>query len=265
MSAVSAFHPELRILLADVKAQPEDDMPRLILADWLQDQGDPRGELIHLQVVRTRLEEDDQRHHEMLRRERQILRRHALDWLGLLADRAAGWEFARGFINLVGRGPNLLVPDVFELAASDRFAWVEALVLVELAPEHVTQLAGSPLLTGLVRLDLYDMRLGNDGLARLLEAPDLVGLHTLRLVGTHLGERAVTTLARCPRLAQLRVLDLRRNRLGDAGAIALAESPHLARLTQLVVSCNGLSFPGLTALRQTFGNRVVFGPAQEGI
>jgi uncharacterized protein (TIGR02996 family) len=38
-------------LLADVLARPQDDGPRLVLADWLAEQGDPRGELISLQIA----------------------------------------------------------------------------------------------------------------------------------------------------------------------------------------------------------------------
>ena len=42
--------------LADIAAHPEDDAPRLIFADWLEDHGQPeRAELIRLQC---RLEPD---------------------------------------------------------------------------------------------------------------------------------------------------------------------------------------------------------------
>src|SRR5438270_11567153 len=98
MAVLTGLRPELRILLAEVKAQPEDDTPRLILADWLQDQGDPRGELIHLQVVRAGLARDDPRHVELRRREGQILHRHVLGWLGPLGDVVADWSFSRGFL-----------------------------------------------------------------------------------------------------------------------------------------------------------------------
>jgi uncharacterized protein (TIGR02996 family) len=258
MSALSS-HPELGILLADVKDQPDDDTPRLILADWLQDQGDPRGELIHLQVVRAGLTLDDPRHDELLRRERQILRRHALDWLGPLADLAAGWEFSRGFIRLRARCRNFLVPAVFDLATDDRFLWVEGLALTNLLPEHVGWLADSPLLARLVHLDLSDNNLGDGGLARLLEARDSVTLHTLRLARTGIGGRGVVALARCPRLCYLRVLDLRRNRWVDeaGGVVALAQSPYLRGLTRLEVSSTGLSLKGLATLHEAFGDRVV--------
>jgi uncharacterized protein (TIGR02996 family) len=42
--------PELLALLDAVKDHPDEDTPRLVLADWLQEHDDPRGELMRLQV-----------------------------------------------------------------------------------------------------------------------------------------------------------------------------------------------------------------------
>jgi uncharacterized protein (TIGR02996 family) len=35
--------------LQAILENPDDDVPRLIFADWLEEQGDPRGEFIRLQ------------------------------------------------------------------------------------------------------------------------------------------------------------------------------------------------------------------------
>lgn len=42
--------PELKALLAACHRDPDDDTPRLVLADWLQEHDDPRGELMRIQV-----------------------------------------------------------------------------------------------------------------------------------------------------------------------------------------------------------------------
>ncbi len=42
--------PELRALLGACHREPTDDTPRLVLADWLDEHDDPRGELVRLQV-----------------------------------------------------------------------------------------------------------------------------------------------------------------------------------------------------------------------
>lgn len=41
-------------LYAAVLADPDDDAPRLVYADWLSERGDPWGELIAVQIARTR-------------------------------------------------------------------------------------------------------------------------------------------------------------------------------------------------------------------
>jgi uncharacterized protein (TIGR02996 family) len=49
-------HPEWAALLRAVCAEPDDDTPRLVAADWLEEQGDPdRAALIRLQIELARL------------------------------------------------------------------------------------------------------------------------------------------------------------------------------------------------------------------
>ena len=47
-----------RGFMAAIVANPEDDVPRLLYADWLEKHGDPRGEFIRVQCQRARLPED---------------------------------------------------------------------------------------------------------------------------------------------------------------------------------------------------------------
>ena len=44
--------------LQRIRAYPDDDVPRLIYADWLDEQGDPRGEFIRVQVALANLPDD---------------------------------------------------------------------------------------------------------------------------------------------------------------------------------------------------------------
>ena len=46
---------QLDAFLQAVKDDPDDDAPRLLLADWLEEQGEPRGEFIRVQCLRARL------------------------------------------------------------------------------------------------------------------------------------------------------------------------------------------------------------------
>jgi uncharacterized protein (TIGR02996 family) len=78
---------------------PADDAPRLVYADWLTDQGDPRGEFIHLQCLLGRLAEDDPRRPLVQARERELLERHQDEWLGTLRPLLRRWTFRRGFLD----------------------------------------------------------------------------------------------------------------------------------------------------------------------
>ena len=57
-------------LLAAVLADPDDDAPRLVLADWLEENGfTERAEFIRVQIELARMEGDDPRRPAFARRE----------------------------------------------------------------------------------------------------------------------------------------------------------------------------------------------------
>ncbi|MCB9672082.1 MAG: TIGR02996 domain-containing protein [Alphaproteobacteria bacterium] len=86
-------------LLAAVVAAPDDDGPRLVLADALLERGDPRGELIRLQCL-PRLDVDQRVRATML------VRTHWREWAAGLQDVLADPPvFARGFAHRVVLGP----------------------------------------------------------------------------------------------------------------------------------------------------------------
>jgi uncharacterized protein (TIGR02996 family) len=80
-------------LLAAILADPDDDQLRLVYADLLQQLGDPRGELITLQLL-------DRPTRTQRSRANEILARHARGWLGDLEPvlQRTGLVFRRGFL-----------------------------------------------------------------------------------------------------------------------------------------------------------------------
>ncbi|MBY0459689.1 MAG: TIGR02996 domain-containing protein [Gemmataceae bacterium] len=89
-------------LLAAVIQHPDEDTPRLIYADWLQDHGRPeRAEFIRFQVERDRLPFGaDARRRELLARETALLERHRKRWFDPFrcAFGAVKVTFRRGFV-----------------------------------------------------------------------------------------------------------------------------------------------------------------------
>lgn len=82
-------------LLAAIYAAPDDDAPRAVYADWLQQRGDPRGELIALQLLRAQGGGTP----EQADREHELLAAHGAGWLAPLPISEVGVRFERGFVS----------------------------------------------------------------------------------------------------------------------------------------------------------------------
>ena len=85
--------------IAEIWAAPLEDAPREVFADWLLERGDPRGELITLQLARARAT-DPSTSAELLKRERVLLTEHHRAWMGELEPVVSknAYAFERGFL-----------------------------------------------------------------------------------------------------------------------------------------------------------------------
>jgi uncharacterized protein (TIGR02996 family) len=119
-----AHAPVASDLLAAVYASPDDDGPRAVYADFLVQRGDPRGELIALQLGAGDAARED-----------ELLTRHQSAWLGELAalvDKTMiAWR--RGFLSWAT--VKLTRPKLVALRRSPMWATVERLTLLG-APPH---------------------------------------------------------------------------------------------------------------------------------
>src|SRR5205823_5205407 len=140
---------EVLAFLRDVKDHPDEDAPRLVLADWLTEHDDPRGEFLRAEVMSARLgwRQWERRHLDACAQE--LLRQHGDDWLGPLRGVSFYPKWERGMLRLA-LGPDKLP----ELAACDpeadeRVAWVDGLstgTLGETGGVWMPQLLRLPLL-----------------------------------------------------------------------------------------------------------------------
>ncbi|MBA3538624.1 MAG: TIGR02996 domain-containing protein, partial [Deltaproteobacteria bacterium] len=80
-------------ILADIVTNPEDDAPRLVLADMLTERGDPRGEMIVALCRSSKLDDDDPERESLLVRVNQLLAVHGRTW------GKKGYAYWRGFVH----------------------------------------------------------------------------------------------------------------------------------------------------------------------
>jgi uncharacterized protein (TIGR02996 family) len=236
--------PDLLALLAAYKVNPDDAVRMLVLADWLEEHGDPllaaRGEFVRLQSPTRRAAGGKERQDE-------LLRRYSAPWLGPLRAVAETYVWHHGLLHLGIEAVALLRAEAQGLTAGD-FAWVEGVTVSGLSAAGAEQLAAAPWLTALVTLELRGT-VGDEGAAALASSPHLRNLRTLVLRSNGIGDHGATALARSTALGQLSVLSLASNRVQDEGVLALAASPHLAHLRLLNLEGNRIGHQGLPALR----------------
>jgi uncharacterized protein (TIGR02996 family) len=78
---------------------PDDDTPRLVYADWLEEHAEPeRAEFIRVQCRLARTPEGDPRRQVLEARERELLDRQD-EWLGRLRSPLLHWKFRRGLVD----------------------------------------------------------------------------------------------------------------------------------------------------------------------
>ncbi len=84
--------------LKAILERPDDDIPRLVYADWLDEQGDVRAEFIRVQCELARFNAGDPWCDDLRIRERVLLDDFAQDWLGPFASIVEDFQFHRGFV-----------------------------------------------------------------------------------------------------------------------------------------------------------------------
>jgi uncharacterized protein (TIGR02996 family) len=248
-------------LLRAIAAAPDDDTPRLVYADWLDEHGRPvRAEFIRLQCRIAQLDTKSQavrnRNVGLFKRQQELLDAHLPELLGPLAGRVPDYEadFHRGFVAEVGLDVGAFLAHAADLAAAlprpaVHVEWVAARLTEFLRCEYlgcVTRvsayypylfqddtvlpdlpaeddlLAAGRRLTRLEALDLEGCRLGDDGI-RLLAFADLPALEELDLSGNHITDEGVAELVGFPVVRRLRRLILGGNPITDQGAFEIAD------------------------------------------
>lgn len=219
------------VILSAILAEPDEDVPRLAFADWLDEHGGEseraRAELIRVQIEMARIPARDivpwnRRLVELRAREKFLFATRREEWLAPLKHAGAPLhgeglhaEFRRGFVEVVW-----MPAGWFATRAERLFGAVplRELRLTRTTIAEIAAVARCPQFQQLSGFDVCDVRLGDD-VARIL-ARRPTRLRTLRLRGCGLTDIAAFWLADVEFDWPITELDVQHNLLLSAAGLA---------------------------------------------
>ena len=239
--------------LEAIREEPADDVPRLVFADWLEDEGDyDRAEFIRVQCELARGVRDRGRSVELLTRLRLLSEAHREKWLGPLAELAPEAIFERGFVDTIRISASLFLEHADAIFAHHPIRKVR----LERAHRILYEVAACPHLAGLDALDLQAEPLRDDGLAILGRCQHLARLRTLELPRIECTGEGVRALMERSAVAGLESLTLRHNpAMGNEGVAAIAGG--LRHLRRLDLATTGIDDDGVEIIAAAPAFRVL--------
>jgi uncharacterized protein (TIGR02996 family) len=183
-------------LLRAIEASPDEDMPRLAYADWLDENATSDADRIRAEYIRihcelARAECYDPQWAALNRRELELRLPARLAWEGQISE--PYWEFARGFPANMTFDASTFTNEVAKLARVMPFVQIR----IARAKSSVRELARCPEFAHVSGLLLAsDTKLGATGLAKLFSSPYLEQLNRLIFGGLDLGISAAGALTR---------------------------------------------------------------------
>lgn len=249
--------------LATIRQQPDDDAPRLIFADWLEEQGEPeRAEYIRVQCTLATLPPGDPREADLRQRESELYETHFDMLAGELPEWCRSCTFRRGFLHSIEVSAVDLVAHAIDLC---RVAFPTKITIID-AASHVPAVMALPQLAEVRELEFNDRPWIDPETAMLLregetnnmtaadavaiaESPHVTNLRGLRIAPYHdIGMEGCIALFQSKRLANLEALELPGQHVGDEGADALRRAKHLRQLRVLDLSMGRMTPTAATSL-----------------
>ncbi|MBO0701086.1 MAG: TIGR02996 domain-containing protein, partial [Zavarzinella sp.] len=219
---------DLHDLIRACKSEPDDDAPRLVLADWLEEHGQPdRAEFIRRQI-------EGSGHAPAKPEWLGAWRGWAEAWypqsklessnLGVVAEFPYPVAFRRGFIRVSDSYDELYKRLADILRPPYDWTWVEGIEFGSWHSGDWTPLIESPLF-----LELNSAFFDSDHYAPVLvdplsKSPNVSHLKDLGLLMVHVLDEGVAKLSQATHLARLRSLEISFGGIGEGGSRAFARS-----------------------------------------
>ncbi len=221
-------------LLARIAQAPFDRRLRLVFADWLLEQGDPRGDVIALES-RGLLTSAERRKQE------RVVATHGARWLGPLEPHAESFRFEGGFLS------DVMLERITEgLVGDPRLATVRTLALKESAPAPglLAKFLGHPVLGAVQTFEAHASALLRLGKTRPGFKAQVLGVRLVHLADELSAVAALTGFKSAKRLAMI-TQDFLNNDLADELHSSVFDAPWLERLDALELRANQGSIEGV--------------------
>ena len=168
-------------LVKEIISKPDDDEPRLIYADWLEENGEaPRAEFIRMQCGLSAMENWEHGYDSLKQKSLNLLRKHEADWKRELGI-SSRLYFRRGFIERILVTPKALLamdPGIFSETP------IMSVQLTRVNPKNLLQVRESGVMKSVLGVNASS-NLSNDQIVEVLKMVsrkvsklDLSGLNT---------------------------------------------------------------------------------------
>ncbi|MFT5527418.1 MAG: hypothetical protein ACI9HK_005400 [Pirellulaceae bacterium] len=234
--------------LREIIKDPDNDDPRLIYADYLEETGDPLGELIRIQCDLAKMTGDDRNYAVLEKRQFALLKKHKSRWLGAIAEMTRIAKIYRGFVRDIVLGARQFIAHhrtLFQLAP------IRNATVVKVSSKSFKEFAECESLARLDSLKLSDVPLETAEFRKLFESPYLTRLKrfSVGVYGTNVGIYHVIGKSRLAE--EVCELELSGNAMQSEGMVALLQESRFRQLETLSCDRNGIDNVGMVAIANT--------------
>ena len=249
-------------LLQSVLANPDDDIPRLVYADWLEEFGSDadvaRSHFIRAEIEAEGLPANSPERIEAESTAAKLFNKHGTTWNAELTNWNAwhdsSFVYRRGFVEELRTLSWRFAQEGEEILRA------APITRLKLTIKH--SLESNPHTIDLSRIVCLQLgrniMLINSVLASLHHHfPTLTNLKSLILTNNELGDSGLSAIRLLPRMrfaSTLTELDLSDNRITDAGAWLLATAREMSPIVRLNLSGNDIGPDAARALRNRYGD-----------
>ena len=256
---------ERAAFISAILDSPDDDTPRLVFADWLQEHGEePRAEFIRAQIEAAKLPEEKRATSKAGKRAEALRAKHGVAWCKAIGVDEYEGEYVRGFLTGLEAYPQRFAAQAAAILALEPAAFTLNLEAArdddedkQIPMKEVEQLATNPHLRAVVKLESQSGYWGPKRFARLMRSPHLANLKVVTLFDDAIGVDGIRALVEAAAPFRLEELDLNggiQNRKKKETAVAveaaklIAGAPRFSGLKELTLWFNGLGAKSMRVL-----------------